>query len=55
MLRSIEWQFHTEVSGQPTCPNFKGQKAQKVLDFLVEYGTDNLYRNVGTELPLCAV
>ena len=40
MLGSIEWQFRTDVSGRPTSPNFKGQEAQKAVDFLIEYGTE---------------
>jgi len=28
MLRSVEWQFLTDVSGQPVCLFFKGQEFQ---------------------------
>jgi hypothetical protein len=29
MLRSVEWQFCTDVSGHPMGPNFKGQEVQE--------------------------
>jgi hypothetical protein len=47
ILRSVEWEFCTEVSRQPIGPIFKGQEVN------LEVGT-NMSRNVGTELPLNA-
>jgi hypothetical protein len=46
ILRSIEWQFVTEVSGQPIGLTSKDQEVQE------EDGTNWLPRNVWTELPL---
>jgi hypothetical protein len=52
ILRSVEWYFHTDVSGQNIGPIFKGQIVLGL--FNVEDGTEKLSRNVGTELPLYA-
>jgi hypothetical protein len=46
ILRSVEWQFFTVVSGQPTGLTIKDQELQE------EDGTSWLYRNVSRELPL---
>jgi hypothetical protein len=46
--------FLTDVTGQPTGPNFKGQYFQE-LEFLnLEDGIERLSLNVGQELPLYA-
>jgi hypothetical protein len=51
VLRSVHWQFITDVLGQRLGPIFKCQELQKDLDFLTrEDGTDRLSRNVGKEL-----
>ena len=55
MLRSVQWQLSTDVSGKSTCPIFKGQEDPKVLEFLIEYGDNKLSRNVGTEISRHAV
>ena len=44
LLRSEEWYFLTDVSGQPIVP----------IQGILEYGTDWLSRNAGKELPLLA-
>ena len=46
MLRSVEWQFVTVVSGQPTGLTVKDQEVQE------EDGTIWLSCNACTELPL---
>ena len=46
-VRSVDWYFPTDVSGQPFFPIFKGQDR---LNF--EDGTDRLFRNVGRKLPI---
>jgi hypothetical protein len=44
ILRSVEWQFLTDVSEQPIGPIFKGQAVQ-------ENETNILSRKVGNKLP----
>jgi hypothetical protein len=46
IVLSVEWQFITDVSGQPIVPFFK--------DKTLEDGTDRLSRNVGNNLPFYA-
>jgi len=46
ILRSVEWQFLTVVSGQPIGLTSKYQEVQE------EDGTNWLSRNVCTEFPL---
>jgi hypothetical protein len=46
IVRSVEWQYFTEISGQRIGPILTGQEVQD--------GTDRLSRNVGTELSLQA-
>jgi hypothetical protein len=50
VLRSVEWWFVTDVSGQPIESISKGQEMQ-IFDyfFQLEDGTDTLSRNVGKE------
>jgi len=48
MLRSVNWQLDTDVSGQTINPIFEGQA---VHNLTLEDGTDNLSRNVGKCLP----
>jgi hypothetical protein len=52
-LRSVERQFLTDVSAQPIGPTLKGQEFQEELT--LKYGTDGLYRNVGTTTLLCVI
>jgi hypothetical protein len=47
MLRGVDWQLVTEVSGLNFGPNFKAQTVQ-------EDGTDGLSRNVGKQLRMYA-
>jgi hypothetical protein len=49
ILRSAEWQFCADWSGQPVAPTFKGQEIQQ--DVLTLY---RISQNVGKELPLSA-
>jgi hypothetical protein len=52
---SIGWYVFTDVSEQPIGRILKGQEIQEEKDFLAhENGTDTLFRNVGTEIPLNA-
>jgi hypothetical protein len=46
IFHSVEWQFYTDVSGQPISPIFMGQVT-------LEYGADKLSQNVPTEYTLC--
>ena len=48
MLRSVNWQLVTDISGQIINPIFKGQAIHSLT---LEDGTDNLSRNVGKYLP----
>jgi hypothetical protein len=51
ILRSDEFYFCTDVSGQPIGPVFKGQEVQEDWVYLtIEDGTDTLSGNVGTDL-----
>jgi len=50
ILRSVEWQFLTDISGQPIDPNLGVSDPRLSL----EYGTDRLSQNTGKELPLYA-
>jgi hypothetical protein len=34
ILRSVEWQFRTDVSGQPVGPIFKGQAVKEECYFI---------------------
>jgi len=45
MLRSVEWEFLTDISGQHICPNVKGPLVQDSLKF--EDLSVKLSRNVG--------
>jgi hypothetical protein len=48
MLRSVDCQLVTDISGQPISPIF-------YLECLtIEDGTDSLSQNVGNELPINA-
>jgi hypothetical protein len=51
ILRSLEWYCRTDVSGQPVGPIFKGQTVF-LYCLALEDGTNKMFRNVGTELPL---
>jgi len=51
ILRSVEWQFITDVSGQPIHPSSRVEQSKLIL----EDGTDRLSRNVGKKLPFCIV
>jgi len=44
ILRSVEWQFLTDVSGEPNGSLLKGQ------GFILKNGTDSLSRKVGKKL-----
>jgi hypothetical protein len=35
ILRSVEWWFRTNVSGQPICPISKGQEIQEEFEFWI--------------------
>jgi hypothetical protein len=50
ILRSVRWQFRTDVSGLTTIPTFKGRNL-----LTLEQGYDILSQNIGKELPLYAV
>jgi len=45
----VEWQFPTDVSGQPIGPIFNGQAVQE--EMTLQGGTDRLSRNVGKKVP----
>lgn len=49
-LRSVGWQFRTDVSRLTTSPISKGRNL-----LTLEHGTDILSQNIGKELPLYAV
>jgi hypothetical protein len=52
ILRGVEWQSITDVSGQRIGPILNGQE---IRDFLtLEDGADAMSRNIGKELPLDA-
>jgi hypothetical protein len=52
ILRSVQWEFTADVSGQHTGSIFNGHAV--FLNYLtVEDGTDRLSRNVGKKLPFC--
>jgi hypothetical protein len=53
MLRSMEWKFFTDVSGQRIFLLFKGQAVLLYL-LTLEYEPDRLSRNVDTELQFYA-
>ena len=47
MLRSVDWQFRADASGQPIGPFLEVQEVHFFLDILsFEGGTDSLSRNV---------
>jgi hypothetical protein len=53
ILLGVDGEYHTDVSGQPIGPIFKGQVVFAFLDYLMlEDGTDRLSRSVGMELPI---
>jgi hypothetical protein len=55
VLRSVKWQFFTDVTGQPIGPIFKGQEVPEEFFFDIltfGNGADRLSKNVGTELLL---
>jgi hypothetical protein len=54
ILRSVEWQSFTDVSGKHVGPIFKGQEVQEVHFLTLEDGADTFFRNVGKGLPLDA-
>ena len=51
-LRNVEWQFRTDVSGQPICPIFKGQSVKDCLiDWMIDFTQRRMeipYRRFGT-------
>jgi len=53
MLRNVEWQFLTDVSGQLIGPIFNGQGFWDRF-LTLEDGTDRQSRIIGKELPLYA-
>ena len=53
MLRSLQWQFLTDVSGKRIGHIFNGQGFWDRFLTLEDW-TDRLSRNVGKELPLYA-
>jgi len=57
ILRSADWWFVFDISGQPIGSIFEGQTLREVfLDCLtLEDGTDGLSRNVVNKLPIYAV